>query len=113
MMPTIQAIALSTSFAVGPPSVSARAGVRRRPRPAGCLAKPCSQPGIVLTGTNADDANTSGARIGNDAACAVSASGDREPDDREDPRQRVRERQHDAERGEQPEHVGADPSTRR
>ena len=29
---------------------------------------------MVATGTNADDANTSGARIGNDTACAVSAS---------------------------------------
>ena len=28
----------------------------------------------MATGTNADDANTSGARIGNDTACAVSAS---------------------------------------
>ena len=38
------------------------------------LAQPCSHDGIVATGTKADDANTSGARIGNDTACAVSAS---------------------------------------
>ena len=73
-----------------------------------CLAKPCSQPGIVPTTTNADDANTSGARIGNDAACAVSALLDREADDREDPREREAEEQHHRHAGEQPEEVGVD-----
>src|SRR4029077_3083911 len=38
------------------------------------FAHGCSHDGMVATGTNADDANTSGARIGNDTACAVSAS---------------------------------------
>ena len=37
-------------------------------------ANGCSQPGIVLTGTKTEEANTSGARIGNAAACAVSGS---------------------------------------
>src|SRR5215203_878894 len=40
----------------------------------GHTARPCNHDGIVATGTNADDANTSGARSGNDTAWAVSAS---------------------------------------
>ena len=38
------------------------------------LAHGCSQPGMFSTWTNAADANTSGARTGNAAACAVSGS---------------------------------------
>src|ERR1700730_1454 len=38
------------------------------------FAQPCSHEGMVATGTKAEDANTSGARIGNDTAWAVSAS---------------------------------------
>ena len=38
-----------------------------------------SQPGMVLTGTNAADANTSTATIGKNAACAVSAFGASSP----------------------------------
>ena len=58
---------------VGPPMVSARAASTTTDT--GWFSAQRLQPaGIVATGTNADDANTSGARIGNDAACAVSAS---------------------------------------
>ena len=39
-----------------------------------CSANGCSQLGMVLTGTNAEEANTSGAITGNAAACAVSGS---------------------------------------
>jgi len=38
------------------------------------FAHPCSHEGIVATGTKAEEANTSGAMIGNEAACAVSGS---------------------------------------
>jgi hypothetical protein len=38
----------------------------------GCSANGCSHPGMVSTGTNADDAKTSGAITGNAAACADS-----------------------------------------
>jgi hypothetical protein len=46
----------------------------RRGAPAWCSAQGWSQSGIDATGTNALDANTSGAKIGNAAACAVSGS---------------------------------------
>src|SRR3954452_21585218 len=72
-MPTIQMSARVTSWAVGPPMVRARAALTTTDT-GWFLAQPCSHEGIVATGTNADDPNTSGARIGNDTACAVSAS---------------------------------------
>src|SRR4051794_9637969 len=74
MMPTIHRIALSTYSDVSElPMVSARAASTTT-ETGWFSAQPCSHDGIVATGTNADDANTSGARIGNDTACAVSAS---------------------------------------
>src|SRR6476620_4465583 len=74
MMPTIQMIALITYSLVGPtPMVSERAAFTTTDT-GWFLAQPCNQDGIVATGTNADDANTSGARIEKDTACAVSAS---------------------------------------
>src|SRR3954452_10487660 len=73
MMPMIHANALITYSDVGPPIVSARAASTTIDT-GWFSAQPCSHDGIVATGTNADDANTSGARIGNDTACAVSAS---------------------------------------
>src|SRR5262245_58997737 len=72
-MPTIHANASSTYFAVGPPIVSARAASTTIDT-GWFSAHPCSHDGMVATGTNADDANTSGARIGNETACAVSES---------------------------------------
>ena len=39
-----------------------------------CSANGWSQLGIAATGTNTEEANTSGAMIGNAAACAVSGS---------------------------------------
>src|SRR5215207_3944477 len=72
-MPTIQSSALMTYSDVGPPMVRARAASTTIDT-GWFSAQPCSHDGIVATGTNADDANTSGARIGNDTACAVSAS---------------------------------------
>src|ERR1043166_6766745 len=75
MMPTIQARALMTySVVLGPPMVRERAASTTIDT-GWFSAQPCSHDGIVATGTNADDANTSGARIGNDTACAVSALG--------------------------------------
>src|SRR5215471_14277472 len=74
MMPMIQASALSTYSVVSElPMVSARAASTTIDT-GWFSAQPCSHDGMVATGTNADDANTSGARIGNDTACAVSAS---------------------------------------
>src|SRR5690349_6489193 len=73
MMPMIHARALMTYSAVGPPMVSARAASTTIDT-GWFSAQPWSHDGMVATGTNADDANTSGARIGNDTACAVSAS---------------------------------------
>src|SRR5256885_13744628 len=72
-MPTIQAMAWSASDPEGRPSVRSRAALTTT-ETGWWSANTLSQFGIVLTGTNADDANTSGARIGNDTACAVSAS---------------------------------------
>src|ERR1043166_120291 len=73
MMPTIQASAFSTYSVVSElPMVSARAASTTIDT-GWFSAQPCSHDGIVATGTNADDANTSGARIGNDTAWAVSA----------------------------------------
>ena len=43
------------------------------------LAKACSQPGIALTGTKADEAKMNGKRIGNTMVCAVSAFGAESP----------------------------------
>ena len=37
-----------------------------------CSAQTCSQPGMLETGTNADDANVSGRSTGNPISCAVS-----------------------------------------
>src|SRR5438552_12221900 len=72
-MPTHQAILCSTEVAVGPPSVRARTAVATIET--GCrVANSCSQLGIELTGTKADEANTSGAMIGNAAAWALSGS---------------------------------------
>src|SRR6266481_6832335 len=68
----IQANAFSTSEVVGPPIVKARAASITIDT-GWFLAHPCSHPGIVATGTKADDAKINGATIGNDAACAVSA----------------------------------------
>src|SRR5262245_46605445 len=73
MIPMIQASAFTTYSAVGPPMVSARAASTTIDT-GWFSAQPWSHDGIVATGTNADDANTSGARIGNETACAVSAS---------------------------------------
>src|SRR5262245_37397246 len=73
MMPMIQARALITYSDVGPPMVRARAASTTIDT-GWFSAQPCSHDGIVDTGTNADDANTNGARMGNDTACAVSAS---------------------------------------
>src|SRR5262245_1696206 len=74
MMPTIHASALTTySVVFGPPMVSERAASTTIDT-GWFSAQPCNHDGIVATGTNADDANTSGARIGNETACAVSAS---------------------------------------
>src|SRR3954453_20054549 len=74
MMPTIHRIALITySDGAEPPMVRARAASTTT-ETGWFSAHPCSHDGIVATGTNADDANTNGARIGNDTACAVSAS---------------------------------------
>src|SRR5690349_12438495 len=62
-----------TWLAAGPPSVSARTASTVT-LTGWCSANVCSHPGIEPIGTNALDANTSGAMIGNDAACAVSGS---------------------------------------
>ena len=50
------------------------------------LGEPLERAGIDAADTNAVDANTSGARIGNDAACAASAFAAFKPDQREHPR---------------------------
>ena len=73
MITTDHAIDCSTQLAVGPPIVSARTADAVTDT-GWCSANGCSQPGIVSTGTNADEANTSGARTGNAAAWAVSGS---------------------------------------
>ena len=73
-MPTIQASAASTFTLVGPPSTSARTALITMVT-GWLFANVCRAPGIVATGTNADDANTKMAMIGNYAACAASAFG--------------------------------------
>src|SRR6476469_5403301 len=78
MMPMIQAKAWITSVRVGPPIVRSRAALTTAVT-GWWFANTWSQPGIDSTGTNADDAKTSGARIGNEAAWAVSASGAMRP----------------------------------
>ena len=67
------ASAWSTWVAVGPPSTRARDADTTTDR-GWCSANGWSQPGIVATGTNADEAKTSGAMSGKAAACAVSGS---------------------------------------
>src|SRR3982751_635675 len=74
MMPTIHKIALITySDVAEPPMVRARAASTTT-ETGWFSAHPWSHDGIVATGTNADDANTNGAKIGNDTAWAVSPS---------------------------------------
>ena len=58
-------------MAVGPPRTSAR-DADTTTDSGWFLAKACSHPGIEATGTNADEANTIGARRGKAAAWAVS-----------------------------------------
>ena len=70
----IHAIACTRCDVVGPPWVRSRTASTTTVT-GWCLANARSGPGIFSTLTNADDANTSGARIGNDAACAVSPLG--------------------------------------
>src|ERR1700683_3891496 len=77
-MATIHATADSRWPATGPPIVRTRTALTTAVT-GWCLANACSQPGIVATGTKADEANTSGASSGNDAACAVSLSGTERP----------------------------------
>src|SRR6266487_3040807 len=77
-MPAHQASAWITSVPEDPPvacapSVRSRTAVMTA-ETGWCSAKPCSQVGMELTGTNADDAKTSGASTGNAAACDVSGS---------------------------------------
>ena len=90
MIATIQAIDHRRFDVVGPPWVRSRTASTTIVT-GWCFAKARSGPGMRSTLTNADDANTSGARIGNDAACAVSPFGRVHADDREHPRQRVGE----------------------
>src|SRR4249919_3324486 len=73
MIRTDHRIVLITSDDVGPPSVRAR-NVSIVTETGWFLAHGCSHPGMLSTGTNAADANTSGASTGNAAACAVSGS---------------------------------------
>ena len=77
------------------------------------FAQPCSHDGIVATGTNADDANTSGARIGNDTACAVSASFTVSPTIANTHDSEYENARMMRDRAEQAQHVGADASSRR
>src|SRR6266511_2833220 len=72
-IPTHHANACQTSLAVGPPRVSARTAEAVADT-GWCLAKACSHPGIEETGTNAEEANTSGSNTGNAAAWAASGS---------------------------------------
>ena len=44
-----------------------------------CAANACSQPGMLETGTKADDANVRGSRIGKPMSCAVSLFGAARP----------------------------------
>src|SRR5215470_18426779 len=72
-MPKHQARVWSTYEVVGPPITSARTAFAVT-ETGWWAAKACSQPGMVLTGMNADEANTRGAITGKAAACAVSGS---------------------------------------
>src|SRR6478735_12340196 len=72
-MPMLQARLWITYSVVGPPSMSARVAFTAAVT-GWWLAKTWSHPGMVDVDTNADEANTSGARIGNDMAWAVSGS---------------------------------------
>src|SRR5262249_22998956 len=73
MVPTHHAIACMTSLAVAPPR--GRARTADAVAETGWLfAKACSQPGMDETGTNAEEAKTSGASTGNAAAWADSGS---------------------------------------
>src|SRR5438067_7399235 len=74
MMPADQASDWSTGASVGPPMDRARTALTVT-ETGWREAKACSQPGIDDSGTKADEANTSGAMIGNDAAWAASALG--------------------------------------
>ena len=65
---------VKTWSAVGPPSVRSRTASTTT-ETGWCSANVCSHSGIVATGTNDDDAKTSGAMIGNAAAWAVSCRG--------------------------------------
>src|SRR6266516_6442962 len=70
-MPATQARLWRMYDAAGVPSVSARAAEAVTDT-GWCSANGWSQSGIVATGTNADEAKTSGAITGNEAACAAS-----------------------------------------
>src|SRR6266536_3614093 len=72
-MPAIHASACSTSEAAGVPSTRSRTADTVTDT-GWWRANTWSQLGIELTGTNADDAKTSGASTGNAAAWAVSGS---------------------------------------
>lgn len=66
--------AFTTAVVVGPPSINAR--VASTTLVTGWFfANAYSQPGIVSTRTNADEANVNGKRIGNAMSCAVSPLG--------------------------------------
>src|SRR6266550_2475185 len=71
--PTHQARVSSTGCSVGPPSTSARTALTVIVT-GWWAAKTWSQPGIDVSGTNAEDANTSGASSGKAAAWALSGS---------------------------------------
>ena len=110
MMPMLHASDASTFpvLAYWPPSTSDRTASIAI-ETGWFLANAWSQPGIEPTGTNADDAKTSGARMGNDAACAVSALLTDRPTiakihDRENPKQ-----QHHGHTGDQAERAGLHP----
>lgn len=66
-IPRSHPIAFQTSDAMAPPTISSRTAVAVI-ETGWWLANVWSQSGMVLTGTNAPEANTSGARTGNDAA---------------------------------------------
>src|SRR5712692_3026188 len=72
-MPAHHASDCSTKDAVGPPIMSARTAEAVTDT-GWYRAKGCSQPGMLLTFTNAEDAKISGATTGKAAACAVSGS---------------------------------------
>src|SRR4051794_32469201 len=72
--PTLQASDSQTYLAVGPPSMSARVALTAAVT-GWWLANTCSHPGMVEVDTKAEDAKTSGARMGNDMAWAVSGLG--------------------------------------